>query len=337
MSKILSVCIPSYNMEAYLGRCLDSLLVQDVLDQIEVIVVNDGSKDATLAIANSYKERFPQSVVVIDKPNGHYGSCVNASLKVATGKYFRIVDADDWVDSQSLVTLVRKLEILDVDSVVTRFTFVYPDNGTRIWSIDAPFDKVLDLNQFMVPDSAAHMHCLTFSLDLIKRIGYTQTEGICYTDSQYVYFLLSCARSIYFMDMSLYQYFSGREGQSMDTSVLIKNNGHYLILIKSLENWHKKDLPFNNNEPNLYAFVIKFTLTSYALPHYLFYHKYNHEKEVLFRRVYKDLKKSGMLQFPEMHSHRLVKMMELWGQSGVFSPVLKSLYKSMSGLRKNKG
>ena len=337
MGKLLSICIPSYNMEEYLSRCVDSMLVDEVLDQLEIIIVNDGSKDGTLAIANSYKQRYPQSVVVIDKPNGHYGSCVNASLKIATGKYFRIVDADDWVDRQSLVALVNKLENLDVDCVCTKFSFIFHDNKKKVKEIDVPFDRVLDLNQFMVPENAVQMHCLTYSMDLIKRIGYTQTEGICYTDMEYVYFMLSCARNIYFMDASLYQYNFDRDGQSMDNSVVIRNNGHYVTLIKSLEAWHKKDLPFNNNEPNLYAYVIKFTLTSFALPHYLFYHKYDQEKEVLFRRVYKDLKKSDMLQFPERHSKRMVEMMELWSQSGLFSLVLKSLYKSMSGLRKSKG
>ena len=84
MSKLLSICIPSYNMEQYLHRCVDSMLVDEVLEQLEIIIVNDGSKDSTLAIANDYKQRYPQSVVVIDKPNGHYGSCINASLKIAT-------------------------------------------------------------------------------------------------------------------------------------------------------------------------------------------------------------------------------------------------------------
>ena len=94
--KVLSLCIPSYNMEAYLGRCVDSLLAEEVIDKLEIIIVNDGSKDRTLEIANAYRDRYPQSVVVVDKPNGHYGSTVNAALKVATGRYFRLLDADDW-------------------------------------------------------------------------------------------------------------------------------------------------------------------------------------------------------------------------------------------------
>ena len=131
MSKVLSICIPSYNMEKYLNRCVDSMLVEEVLDQLEIIIVNDGSKDGTLAIANDYKQRYPQSVVVIDKPNGHYGSCINASLKVATGKYFRTVDADDWVDSKALVEFVHTLSKIDVDCVCTKYATRW-DGGMKI-------------------------------------------------------------------------------------------------------------------------------------------------------------------------------------------------------------
>jgi len=335
MSKLLSICIPSYNMEQYLNRCVDSMLVDEVLDRLEIIIVNDGSKDGTLAIANDYKQRYPQSVVVVDKPNGHYGSCVNAALKVATGKYFRTVDADDWVDSQALVALVRKLDELDVDCVCTKFTFIYHDDKVQVIKMEAPFGKVLDLDQYIVPECAMHMHCLTYSLDLFKRIGYTQTEGICYTDMEYVYFMLSCAQNIYFMNVSLYQYNLGRDGQSMDNSVLIKNNGQYVTLIKSLEAWHKKNMPFNNNEQHVYSAVIRFSLISFALPHYLFNYDYNQEKDKLFRRVYKDLEKSGTLQFPDIHSKRVVMMIKLWSHSGLLSPGLKRLYKWMSRWRKS--
>ena len=93
MSKLLSIIIPTYNMEALLPRCLDSLLVDGALEQLEAIVVNDGSRDGSLAIANSYKERFPDTVTVIDKPNGNYGSTINAALPVAKGKYVKVLDA----------------------------------------------------------------------------------------------------------------------------------------------------------------------------------------------------------------------------------------------------
>ena len=107
--KLLSLIIPTYNMDALLPRCLDSLLVPATLKRLEVMVVNDGSRDGSLAVANSYRERFPQTVTVIDKPNGNYGSTINAALPIAQGKYVKILDADDWFDTTALVTFLDRL------------------------------------------------------------------------------------------------------------------------------------------------------------------------------------------------------------------------------------
>ena len=93
MDKILSIIIPSYNMEAYLAKGLDSVLSIDNPSPLDVIVVNDGSKDGTLEIARSYATRFPGIVNVIDKENGHYGSCINAGLKIAQGKFRKADEA----------------------------------------------------------------------------------------------------------------------------------------------------------------------------------------------------------------------------------------------------
>lgn len=326
MSKILSICIPSYNMEEYLHRCVDSMLVEEVLDQLEIIIVNDGSKDGTLSIANDYKERHPQSVVVIDKPNGHYGSCINAALKVATGKYFRIVDADDWVDSNALVELIGVLNTLDVDCVCTNFSFRYP-NGSRVEQLNVKYNEVFDLNHFDVPHECLRMHNLTFATELLHRIDYSQSEGVCYTDMEYVYFPLSCSQSIYFLDVSLYQYFLGRDGQSVDFNVLVKNNDHYLKVIKKIELVHNSDLPFNENEPMIYSAVLEFSMLSFALPHYILYYKYDEEKEKLYRRVYSGLVREGILRFPRIYGSNKVRMIQLWYKSGKLSRYLMAPFR----------
>ncbi len=321
MSKILSICIPSYNMEDYLQRCVDSMIVDEVLDRLEIIIVNDGSKDGTLSIANNYKERYPQSVIVIDKPNGHYGSCINAALKVATGKYFRIVDADDWVDSKALVELIGVLNTINVDCVCTNFSFRY-SNGSRVEHLNVKYNEVFDLNHFVLPHECLRMHNLTFASDLLHRIDYSQSEGVCYTDLEYVYFPLSCSRSIYFLDVSLYQYFLGREGQSVEFNVLVKNNDHYLKVIKKIELVHNSDLPFNKNEPMIYSAVLEFSMLSFALPHYILYYKFDDEKEKLYRRVYSGLKRDGLLRFPIIYRKSKVRMIQLWYISGKLSRFL---------------
>ena len=107
-TKLLSIVVPTYNMSAYLCRCLDSVTRDDVPDTLELIVVNDGSTDNSLSIMQEYAKKRPDIINIIDKTNGHYGSCVNAALKVATGKYFRILDADDWLDTEQLIQFLKK-------------------------------------------------------------------------------------------------------------------------------------------------------------------------------------------------------------------------------------
>ena len=123
--KLLSVIIPAYNMEAYLQQCVESILRTPSLATVEVVVVNDGSKDKTLRIARQYAERYADTVRVIDKPNGNYGSTINAALPVVRGEYVKILDADDCFDTPSLAKFLEFLRKMQgVDMVVTPFVEV---------------------------------------------------------------------------------------------------------------------------------------------------------------------------------------------------------------------
>ena len=109
--KYLTITIPSYNSEQYLERCLDSLILpRGWMEHIEIIVVNDGSTDRTGEIADDYVRRFPDTVRVVHKENGGHGSGVNAGLALATGRYFKVLDSDDWFDEHAYRELAEKLE-----------------------------------------------------------------------------------------------------------------------------------------------------------------------------------------------------------------------------------
>ena len=107
MEKVLTVVVPAYNAEVFLENCLDSLCLPDLLDLLEVIVVDDGSTDRTGSLADGYQARFPRTVRVIHKENGGHGSGINCGIKAASGRYFKVVDADDWVEAEGLRNLVR--------------------------------------------------------------------------------------------------------------------------------------------------------------------------------------------------------------------------------------
>lgn len=130
--KTLTISVAAYNAEGWLSRCIDSLTNTDVSNELDVVVVNDGSADGTLSIARSYEKRFPDIINVIDKPNGGHGSTINAAIDAARGTYFKVVDSDDWVERDGLESLVAALRNLDADVVVNPFYIVDVDTGRRV-------------------------------------------------------------------------------------------------------------------------------------------------------------------------------------------------------------
>lgn len=226
MSKVITLIIPTYNMEKYLSRCLSSVLDETIGNEVEVIIVNDGSKDRSLAIARQFEEKRPECVVVIDKQNGNYGSCVNAALPVAKGKYIKILDADDWFDTKGFVQLIRDLSRLDVDMVVTNWRICYTDGKIEEKRIPSSivYNKVYtDLEFFSMPEySRLGMHEIVYRTSMLREMDYKQTEGISYTDSEWSFHPLAYVKKVAFSKASVYRYLIGREGQTMDQSVLVR-------------------------------------------------------------------------------------------------------------------
>ena len=150
--KILSIIVPSYNMEAYLPKCLGSLIIDDkeLLQELDVIVVNDGSKDRTSELAHEFAANYPGVFRVIDKPNGHYGSCINAALPLVAGVFVKVLDADDWLDTEVLKSFLRTLLTSEssnekVDLFLTDFNYRYSETNTiQRFTINLPISKALN-------------------------------------------------------------------------------------------------------------------------------------------------------------------------------------------------
>lgn len=244
--KILSVVVPTYNMEAYLPRCLDSVTRKDVPDTLEVIIVNDGSKDRSLEIAKEYQAKRPDIISIIDKPNGHYGSCINAALKVATGKYFRPLDADDWFDTDALIEFLKKLSSIDTDLVISGYLCYRQTEQIKFQMSKGNFNQEYSLNENSIirelNQQFVSMHAFTYKLNILRDSNLKLSEGINYTDCEYVIYPLSKANTMIVLDLILYQYDLTREGQSMDIVVAAKNHSQLATIIKRFY----KDLDFSN-------------------------------------------------------------------------------------------
>lgn len=262
--KLLSIIIPSYNMEALLPRCLDSLIVPpEQMEWLDVLIVNDGSKDSTSAIGHEYAQKYPDTFRVIDKQNGHYGSCINAALPMALGKYIRILDADDYFDNAVFRQYLDELKTVDVDVVVTDYNMVDSKGGivSRIIYDGLPQGKVFTFND--VKFNMLVMHGLTYKTDLLRRIDYKQTEGIPYTDSEWSFVPLLDVETLCYFHLGIYQYLIDREGQSMSKAMEQKLLSYRVKMLHSLTS------SFLNNHRNTNALFIWESLHSYFINIYM--------------------------------------------------------------------
>ena len=124
--KYISFAIPCYNSEAYMAQAIESILPGG--EDVEILIVNDGSKDRTAEIGKEYEEKYPGIVKLINKENGGHGDAVNAGLSHASGKYFKVVDSDDWVDRISLMKILNVLknfeeEEQEVDMLIANYVY----------------------------------------------------------------------------------------------------------------------------------------------------------------------------------------------------------------------
>jgi glycosyltransferase involved in cell wall biosynthesis len=319
--KILSLALATYNMEQYLERCLDSVLINEILDVIEVIIVNDGSTDNSLAIANEYKKKYPQSVIVIDKENGHTGSCWNAALKIASGKYFRLLDTDDWFDSQAFVKVVNKLKGIEVDLLLTNYSLEFMPQHISSVAIKklnriAP-DKIYDRNDLemlTINPRLIGLPAETYNMQVLKNIDFTWTEKIPYSDIEYNYYPYAAVNSFLYFDAVLYKNLIGREGQTININYQIKNiSAKYIILKKMLQDGKNRQVNV------LQEHILAAQLTGFYFYMLCLLPK-NSENEAMLKDIDDLLKNIHPNLYDKIYKYGWVSkfMIQLWRKKGIF-------------------
>ena len=228
--KYISFAIPCYNSQDYMAHAIESILPGG--EDIEIIIVNDGSKDSTSEIAHEYMEKYPTIIKVVDKENGGHGDAVNSGLMHATGKYFKVVDSDDWVDEDALHKILDVLRHMEEDGMELDMliaNYVYEKVGATHKKVIhyrnvLPQDEIFrwdDMGHFRL-DQYILMHSVIYRTDMLKLIQLHLPKHTFYVDNIYVYYPLPHVRKIYYMDVDFYRYFIGREDQSVNEKVMIK-------------------------------------------------------------------------------------------------------------------
>lgn len=227
--KYITFTIPCYNSENYMRRCVDSLLVGG--EDVEILIIDDGSSDRTGAIADEYEMLYPNIVKAVHKPNGGHGSGVNKGLELAHGLYYKVVDSDDWFDRDAYLKMLDKIKSFEVaqfpDLIICNYVYDHLDEGIQKpmnYRNVFPTEKMCNWNTIghFHPSQYLIMHALMFQTKVLRQSGVKLPEHTFYVDNLFSYQPLPYAKNLYYMDIDLYHYYLGREDQSVNEKVLMK-------------------------------------------------------------------------------------------------------------------
>ncbi len=211
--KLLSIAIPCYNSQDYMEHCIESLLVGG--EDVEILIVDDGSKDRTAEIADRYAENYPDIVKAIHQENGGHGEAVNAGIRNAAGLYFKVVDSDDWVDEESYRKVLDTLRELSGGSRVLDMlisNFVYEKEGAKHKKV-MKYTGTLPENQIFGWNEAKHfrkgqyilMHSVIYRTQLLRECGLELPKHTFYVDNIFVYVPLPHVKNMYYLNVHFYR------------------------------------------------------------------------------------------------------------------------------------
>ena len=286
--KILSISIAAYNVENVIKKCLDSLCECRYFDKLDIIVVDDGSSDQTVDLVTYYVQKFPNIITLIAKENGGHGSTINASLKVAKGKYYKVLDGDDWVNPNALDQLVTYLENADVDLVINPYNEVYNDRISLInVRRNLKFNTLYTINDLSEFDYMP-MHSICVKLEQYKKVNQSISEHCFYVDTEFVYFIFSIIDSVVFLEDVVYQYRLDQPTQSVSWNGIYKHIEDYICILKRLFKLYNDTHYTNGYRQNL---LFRLLSSRYKLLFYWYSNFTNTDKDYLLIDIDKDLRK----------------------------------------------
>lgn len=225
MNKLLTISIAAYNIEDYIEQAIKSCISKKSIDEIEVLIMNDGSKDRTAEISQKYADKYPQSITLVNKENGGYGTNVTMALSMAKGKYFRLLDGDDFLVEGCIDKYVELLRNQDNDIVITAMNY-YFENEAKTEYHSSQWQKLCgetyDIDDLTIKYSIP-MWNITVKTECIKKTYQPLPPHTLYTDQLFIYYAFKGSRNICFESLPVYCYRIGREGQSIEDKQRMKH------------------------------------------------------------------------------------------------------------------
>jgi len=263
--KLITFAVPCYNSAAYMNKCIDSLL--DAGDDIEIILINDGSKDETGSIADDYASRYPGIIRAIHQENGGHGEGVNQGLRNASSLYYKVVDSDDWVERESLLAVMDKLREFaamsePVDLLITNYVYEHAEDNssfTQQYHRTFPEDRIFtweDVGHFK-PTQYLLMHSVIYRTEILRKSGIELPKHTFYVDNIFVYQPLPDVETMYYLNTDLYRYFIGRSDQSVNEKVMIKRINQQLKVTRLMIDAYDLE-ELKRTQPKLAGYMLRY-------------------------------------------------------------------------------
>lgn len=299
MSKLLTIVIPSYNVEKYLEQTLDSFVDEQVLDEIEVLIVDDGSKDRTAEIGKRYEEEYPGAFKLVSKKNGGHGSTINKGIELATGKYFKVVDGDDWVYTSDFVKLVEALRNCDTDFVVTNYYEVDDVTGAKK---ERTFRELIQKPVWgfteLPEDILLPMHSLVIRTEILQKNQIHIDEKRFYVDIEYILFPIPYVDTVSYLDLFVYMYRVALQTQSVSIKGFQKNMQHHMDVSLHLTEFLNEYMK-NGGEEEKINYILKRTAIMVAEQASIFssFSIFDKEKKEQFKQFDRQVKEKSSLVY----------------------------------------
>ena len=239
--KLITFTVPSYNSAGYMSKCIDSLLGGG--DEVEILIIDDGSKDETGAIADRYEREHPGICRAIHQENGGHGEGINQGLKNASGLFFKVVDSDDWVNEQALTRVLNAIRGMkkgeEADLIVCNYVYEYSDGSptkTIAYRNVFPDGKIVSWDETRPFGASQYLtlHSAIYRTEILHRCGRVLPKHIFYEDNLFVYDPLPLTEKVLYLDADFYRYLIGREGQSVAEGTMIKRWSHQMLVSKEI-------------------------------------------------------------------------------------------------------
>lgn len=250
--KILSISVAAYNLEKFIEQNLKSFVNTKYRNDIEVLVIDDESKDKTPQIIEHYQRKYPNTIKLIRQKNAGPGSTINTALDNATGKYFRTVDGDDWVNSENLDKLIEVLKGTDVDMIITNHERYneYKKKVVRIEKADLPNNEIQKFAE-ICNKLYLQMPCVSFRTSIFKENKIKIDNGF-YTDVEYTLYPIPYIKTVLYLDFTVYISRLGRAGQSTNIKSMQKHIKDHDIVLNSLIKFYEENKQNLNDDSKKY-------------------------------------------------------------------------------------